>query len=101
MNQTVKNFSKTTVWTTLLLCALGMMHFTTGNCKESTYFSLLKNSPTLSTRAQSESTVYVTKTGKRYHSKQNCSGLNNAKAVYPMSKSEAAKKYTPCKICYK
>lgn len=42
--------------------------------------------------------VYVDHSSKKYHSKPDCSGMKNAKAI-PISK--AKKKYTPCKKCCK
>lgn len=46
-------------------------------------------------------TVYITKTGKKYHSTKNCSGLNNANEIYDSTLSEAqAKGLTPCSKCY-
>lgn len=45
-----------------------------------------------------ETYVYVDHSSKKYHSKPDCSGMKNAKAI-PISK--AKKKYTPCKKCCK
>ena len=46
-------------------------------------------------------TVYITETGKRYHSTKHCSGLSNAKAIYDSTLSNAQKKgLTPCSKCY-
>lgn len=45
-----------------------------------------------------ETYVYVDHSSKKYHSKPDCSGMKNAKAI-PISK--ARKKYTPCKKCCK
>ena len=46
-------------------------------------------------------TVYITKTGKKYHSTKNCSGLNNANAIYDSTLSEAqGKGLTACSKCY-
>jgi hypothetical protein len=100
MNQSVKNIRKTSIRAVLLICAFGMMHFTTGNCKESSYFSESKNNPVLSINAQNERTVYITRTGVCYHATKSCKGLSHAKAIYPVSKSEAAVNHRPCKICY-
>ncbi len=45
--------------------------------------------------------VFITKSGKRYHSTRSCRGLNNAKSVFEVSLSEAqGKGLTPCSICY-
>ena len=46
-------------------------------------------------------TVYVTKTGNKYHSTQNCPGLANANAVFDSALSEAmAKNLSPCSKCH-
>ncbi len=50
----------------------------------------------LSLAAQAE-TVYVTKTGAKYH-RASCSSLRFSKIA--MSLPEAAAKYQPCKICH-
>jgi len=45
--------------------------------------------------------VYITKTGKKYHSTKNCSGLNNANAIYDSTLSEALDRgLTPCSKCH-
>lgn len=47
------------------------------------------------------STVCITETGKKYHSTTYCTGLNNAKAIYESTLSDAQKKgLTPCSKCY-
>ena len=46
-------------------------------------------------------TVYVTETGKKYHSTKSCSGLSNAKAVYEATLTEAqSRNLGPCSKCY-
>ncbi len=46
-------------------------------------------------------TVYITKTGRRYHSTKRCSGLNNANEIYDSTLSEAqGLGLTPCSKCY-
>jgi len=45
-----------------------------------------------------ETTVYVDRSNKKYHSKPNCSGMKNPKSI-PIS--QAKKKYTACKKCCK
>lgn len=45
-----------------------------------------------------ETTVYVDRSNKKYHSKPNCSGMKNPKSI-PLS--QAKKKYTACKKCCK
>jgi DNA-entry nuclease len=53
------------------------------------------------TTASNQSTVLITKSGKRYHSTSTCSGLKNAKAVFESSLLDAQNKgLTPCSICY-
>lgn len=48
-----------------------------------------------------EQTVYTTKTGKRYHSRSSCSGLNNANAIYESTLTAAKNKgLTPCEKCH-
>ncbi len=45
--------------------------------------------------------VFVTKSGKKYHKEKGCSSLKNSKEVKKMSLKDAKKaKMTPCKICY-
>jgi hypothetical protein len=46
--------------------------------------------------AQDDPTVYVTKTGSKYHN-AGCSSLK--KSAIPMKLSEAATKYSPCSRC--
>lgn len=45
--------------------------------------------------------VYITRTGVRYHCDKYCWGLRNAAALYKVSLSTAKKKgLTPCHVCY-
>lgn len=45
--------------------------------------------------------VYVTDSGKRYHSSETCSGLSTAKRITEVTKEVGLQKgRTPCKICY-
>jgi endonuclease YncB( thermonuclease family) len=48
------------------------------------------------TPEQKEETVYVTKTGAKYHQ----AGCRHLKSSIPMSLSEAAKRYGPCSVCH-
>lgn len=55
------------------------------------------NQPPTSSSQKQECTVYVTRTGTRYH-RQNCSSLKSSSI--PASLDEAIKKgYTPCQRC--
>lgn len=54
-----------------------------------------------SKKASSGGSVYITRTGIRYHCDKNCWGLRNANALYKVSLSTAKKKgLTPCHVCY-
>ena len=48
------------------------------------------------TEAQSEPTVYITNTGKKYH-REDCRFLEYSKKSIPLA--EAREKYDPCKVC--
>lgn len=51
--------------------------------------------------AAASTTVYTTETGKRYHSRKNCSGLNNANKIYTDTIDNAKKiGLTKCKKCW-
>ena len=57
--------------------------------------------PTIAVAAQSQQdpariTVYVTRTGAKYH-RDGCRYLSRSKI--PMSLKEAAKRFTPCRVC--
>lgn len=53
--------------------------------------------PAQRTTQQKETTVYITRTGKKYH-RSNCQYLSRSKIA--TTKSEAVKnKYEPCKVC--
>ncbi len=46
-------------------------------------------------------TVYVTKSGSKYHRDSSCSGLSSAKEILPVARADVkAKGKTPCKLCY-
>jgi len=48
-----------------------------------------------------DTTVYITKSGSKYHKTSTCKGLNNAKNVIPTSESAArAKGLSKCSICW-
>ncbi|MDD6847468.1 MAG: hypothetical protein PUD53_01640 [Oscillospiraceae bacterium] len=44
--------------------------------------------------------VYVTKTGKKYHSTKKCRTLARSKYIARVTKTSAKKKYTACKVCH-
>lgn len=47
------------------------------------------------------SIVYITKTGKKYHSRTSCNGLSNANEIYQSTLSSAVGAgLTPCSKCY-
>lgn len=52
--------------------------------------------PTDDDVASSDPTVYVTRTGQKYH----VDGCRHLKSRIPMPLSEAIKRYTPCKTCH-
>ena len=55
----------------------------------------------LSFGAYAETTVYTTRTGKKYHSTQYCTGLNNAKEIYTETETSAINKgLTKCDLCW-
>lgn len=59
------------------------------------------SSTSTNTQDSSSKIVYITKTGKKYHSTKNCSGLSNAKEIYESTLSEAKSKgLGPCSKCY-
>ncbi len=50
---------------------------------------------------QKQQSVFVTKTGKRFHASKSCSTLKSSKDVQQISMKDATqKKMTPCKVCY-
>ena len=56
---------------------------------------------TIPSMVYAEANVYVTQTGKKYHSRTNCRGLNNAKTVTTTSEATAKNSgLTKCKICW-
>ena len=57
--------------------------------------------PKASKKKSSGGSVYITRTGIRYHCKKNCWGLRNANAIYTVSLSTAKSKgLTKCQVCY-
>ena len=49
-----------------------------------------------------DQTVYTTETGKKYHKKKSCKGLNNARNIYTTTESQAKSRgLTKCSICWK
>lgn len=50
---------------------------------------------------ETNNTVYITKTGKKYHSRTDCPGLSNAKEIIPVELSDAqTKNLGPCSKCH-
>lgn len=65
---------------------------------ESTTAPAQDTAPTSQTERSNGSTVWVSKTGSKYHSDPNCSGM---KSPSQLSRTEAESQgYTPCKRCY-
>ena len=56
-----------------------------------------KQSAVVTNKEASDITVYVTKTGKCYHTSE-CTSLNKSKIEKTLS--FAAEKYRPCQLCY-
>ena len=57
--------------------------------------------PTTTTQTPTTQTVYITKTGSKYHSSKNCTGLNNANTIYESTLQEAQQKgLKPCITCH-
>lgn len=51
--------------------------------------------------ARNNQTVYVTATGSKFHSRQGCTGLNNANSISETTREQAeAMGLEPCKKCY-
>ena len=64
-------------------------------------WSFSKQGIKISTSVSGNVTVYITKTGSRYHKIKSCKGLSNAKAIYKSSKTKAVSTgLTKCKLCY-
>ncbi len=78
---------------------------TTTTTTEETTVATTQNSVSVQTPiTSSQSTdydVYITPTGKKYHSYSGCRGLSNAKSVSTVKASVAAKRgLDPCNFCY-
>ena len=52
---------------------------------------------TVSKAEETSATVYISKTGEKYHKKPNCGRMKNGT---PISLEEAKKRYEPCDKCY-
>ena len=60
--------------------------------------SIVSSQPTNNTDS---TTVYITETGKKYHSRKSCSGLSRAKDIYETTLSSARQSgLGPCSKCY-
>ena len=55
------------------------------------------NNSTSQTSQQQEETVYITRTGERYH-RGNCRHLSQSRKAIKLSKARN-QGYTPCKVC--
>ena len=77
------------------------INYKTGNATKKTSSSSTSTAAASAAGASGDSsTVYTTRTGKRYHLDKHCYGLSNASAIYKTTKARAKKKgLTPCKIC--
>ena len=81
---------------------------TTNDTTESTTEAATTEAPTetttrteTTTQATATKTVYITPTGTKYHSRQNCTGLNNAKQISSVTLAVAESKgLTPCSKCH-
>ncbi len=61
--------------------------------------SAIKNNNTQ--QEQTSETVYITKTGSKYHSTKSCSGLSMAKRIYESTLEDAENEgLEPCSKCY-
>ncbi|HEY8535915.1 MAG TPA: hypothetical protein VIL25_05680, partial [Vicinamibacterales bacterium] len=58
--------------------------------------ALAAEAPAIAPADDGETTVYVTRTGKKYH-RDGCRSL--ARSRIPMKLSEAARRYGPCAVC--
>ncbi len=69
--------------------------------KKATCTIKVTKKPKASKKSSASGTVYITRTGVRYHCDKNCWGLRNANALYKVTLSTAKKKgLTPCHVCY-
>ncbi|MCQ2455484.1 MAG: hypothetical protein MJ090_05045 [Clostridia bacterium] len=63
--------------------------------------SVQKATDVTNNKNKNNQTVYITKTGKKYHSSKNCNGLSNAKSVKETTLSVAESSgLTPCLKCH-
>jgi DNA-entry nuclease len=69
--------------------------------KTTTKKTTTKKTTTKKASSENSEIVYITASGSKYHSKESCRGLNNAKKIYEATLSEAKNKgLEACKICY-
>ena len=69
--------------------------------KKATCTIKVTKKPKASKKKSSGGSVYITRTGIRYHCDKNCWGLRNANALYKVSLSTAKNKgLTKCQVCY-
>ncbi|MBQ5840639.1 MAG: hypothetical protein IIW40_01655 [Clostridia bacterium] len=95
---TEKPTSATTTKTTTKVSTTATTTTTT-----TTFKTTISSKSTTDTHAQESSsrTVYITKTGKKYHCTKECPGLTNAKEIFDTTLAEALNKNLgPCSKCY-
>lgn len=80
----------------VLSAALMLVSSASSNGATNTLFHAVSLSAAGQTTAPQNETVYVTKTGKKYH-RAGCRSLS--KSAIPMKLKDVASAYTPCSVC--